>query len=137
MNGYDFRHEFQYEDSYEDPYFYGSWDPDMDTGSDTHMSKIMQNLVVLMEPSQGRNYDHHMKAGNMISNRFCIDEDAAFEFSGVNYLKETTLEMMLESHEFRDERKVKGMDYSFLLSESVVLYIKKRFLRMILPKRTF
>ena len=50
------------------------------------MSKIMQNLVVLMEPSKDA-YDHSLKAGNMIFNRFCIDEDAAFELSGVNYLK--------------------------------------------------
>ena len=115
-HGYDFGHE----SSYEDPYFLGSLncpycpvETVTDTGSDTHMSNIMQNLVILMEPSEGRKYDHHMKAGNMISNRFCIDEDAAFEFSGVNYLKKTTVKMMLESHEFRDERKVKGMDFSF------------------------
>ena len=39
-----------------------------------------------MEPSE----DAHitpLKGGNMILNRFCIDEDAAFELSGVNYLK--------------------------------------------------
>ena len=28
-----------------------------------------------------------LKAGNMCLNRFCIDEDAAFELSGVNYFK--------------------------------------------------
>ena len=60
------------------------------------MSKIMQNLVVLMEPSEDA-YDHSLKAGNMIFNRFCIDEDAAVELSGVNYLEK------LEA-----ERKVKG-----------------------------
>ena len=45
----------------------------------------MQNLVVLFEPSRGP--DVSLKGGNMILNRFCIDEDAAFELSGVNYLK--------------------------------------------------
>ena len=50
------------------------------------MSKVMQNLVVLMDPSV-KAYRIDMKAGNMILNRFCIDEDAAFELSGVNYLK--------------------------------------------------
>ena len=50
------------------------------------MSKIMQNLVVLMEPSEDA-FANSLKAGNMILNRFCIDEDAAFELSGVNYLK--------------------------------------------------
>ena len=48
--------------------------------------KTLQNLVVLMEPSdRARNIS--LKAGNMILNRFCIDEDAAFELSEVNYLK--------------------------------------------------
>ena len=46
----------------------------------------MQNLVVLMEPT-GVAYKIDMRAGNMILNRFCIDEDAAFELSEVNYVK--------------------------------------------------
>ena len=50
------------------------------------MSKTMQNLVVLMEPSEDA-YFTPLKTGNMILNRFCIDEDAAFELSGVKYLK--------------------------------------------------
>ena len=57
------------------------------------MSKIMQNLIVLMEPIAGA-HDNSLKAGNMILNRFCIEEDAAFELSGIN----------------------KGMEYSFLRS---------------------
>ena len=52
------------------------------------MSKIMQNLVVLIDPSEEA-WETSLKAGNMIFNRFCIDEDAAFELSGVNYLHET------------------------------------------------
>ena len=46
------------------------------------MPKIMQNLVVLMDPSK---FAHNisLKGGNMYLNRFCIDEDAAFELSGV------------------------------------------------------
>ena len=53
------------------------------------MSKIMQNLVVLMEPSEDA---HHMpaKGCNMCLNRFCIEEDAAFELSGVHNLKKRT-----------------------------------------------
>ena len=50
------------------------------------MTKIMQNLVVLIEPSEHA-HEIHFKCGNMCLNRFCIDEDAAFEFSGVRYLK--------------------------------------------------
>ena len=47
-------------------------------------SKTLQNLVVLMEPSEDADRVP-LKAGNMMLNRFCIDEDAAFELSGVNY----------------------------------------------------
>ena len=50
------------------------------------MSKTMQNLVFMMDLSEPA-YRPSFKAGNMILNRFCIDEDAAFELSGVNYLK--------------------------------------------------
>ena len=45
------------------------------------MPKIMQNLVVLMEPSKFA-YQIPVKGGNMCLNRFCIDEDDAFELSG-------------------------------------------------------
>ena len=50
------------------------------------MSKIMQNLVVLMEPSEHACYVS-LKGGNMVLNRFCIDEDAAFELSGISSLE--------------------------------------------------
>ena len=50
------------------------------------MSKTMQNLVFFMESSENA-HRTPMKAGNMILNRFCIDEDAAFELSGVYDLK--------------------------------------------------
>ena len=46
------------------------------------MPKKMQNLVLLVEPPEGE-YDISLKAGNMCLNRFCIDEDASFELSGV------------------------------------------------------
>ena len=71
----------------------------------------MHNLVVLMEPSEDAD-DVSLKTGNMISNRFCIDEDAAFELSGVNYLKKSSLEMkMNDDPEYKAERKEKGKDY--------------------------
>ena len=56
------------------------------------MTKIMQNLIVLMEPSVEA-YRTPLKGGNMILNRFCIDEDAAFELFRVNYLVKTSLDM--------------------------------------------
>ena len=52
------------------------------------MPKIMQNLVVVMVPS-GPTYDISFKAVNMCMNRFCINEDAGFELSGVHYLDQS------------------------------------------------
>ena len=72
------------------------------------MSKIMQNLVVLMEPSEDA-WVTPLKGGNMILNRFCIDEDAAFELSGVSYLKKSSHEMVYsDSSESIQKRKVCG-----------------------------
>ena len=78
------------------------------------MSKIMQNLVVLMEPSEDA-WRTSFKTGNMIFNRFCIDEDAAFELSGVKYLQKSSRKMLSrgklggELFVWKEaERKVKG-----------------------------
>ena len=70
------------------------------------MSKTMQNLVVLMDPPK-RTDLMSLKVGNMCLNRFCIDEDAAFELSGVNYLEKYSKDM-----EYEDEQE-KGKEYSF------------------------
>ena len=51
------------------------------------MPKIMQNLVLLVEPPEDK-FNISLKAGNMCLNRFCIDEDASFELSGVYDWKE-------------------------------------------------
>ena len=76
------------------------------------MSKKMQNLVVFMEPSEIA-YDTPLKGGNMILNRFCIDEDAAFELSGVNYLKKTSCDIEYgDSLKLKLKRKIKGKEYS-------------------------
>ena len=70
------------------------------------MSKTMQNLVVMMERPQEA-YGISLKTGNMILNRFCIDEDAAFELSGVYSLKKSSNHMILY------KEKGKGKEYSF------------------------
>ena len=70
----------------------------------------MQNLVLLMEPSE----DAHridLKGGSMCLNRFSIDEDAAFEFSGVYYLKKSANEFKFEGEV---ERTSKGKGYLIL-----------------------
>ena len=72
------------------------------------MSKNMQNFVVFIEPSEDAS-DTPLKAGNMILNRFCIDEDAAFELSGVNSLKKFSYD--LEYRENLELKEEKGKEY--------------------------
>ena len=88
----------------------------------------MQNLVVLMESS--KNVDvKPLKAGNMILNRFCIDEDAAFELSGVDYLKKSSWHHFPgESRESEAEKKVKGKDNSFLRSKTLFIQFAELYL---------
>ena len=74
------------------------------------MSKIMQSLVVLMEPSE-ESWNTSLKCGNMILNRFCIDEDAAFELSGVNYLNTSSEKIVYGRERFKEKTKVKGKEY--------------------------
>ena len=77
------------------------------------MSKKSQNLVVWMDPTQ-KAYETSLKAGKMILNRFCIDEDAAFELSGVNSLKKTSEDMKWGERFNIDLKKIqKGKEYSF------------------------
>ena len=66
----------------------------------------MQNLVLLMEPSEDA-HNISLKAGNMFFNRFSMDEDAAFELSGVHYLKKSSFDIIYND-KFENERKFKG-----------------------------
>ena len=47
----------------------------------------MQNLFVLMEHREDCPDVISSKGGNMCLNKFCIDEDVAFESSGVQYFE--------------------------------------------------
>ena len=80
----------------------------------------MQNLVVLIERTEDF-YDTPLKVGNMILNRFCIDEEAAFELSGVKYLKKSSWQLRngnfsskgrrnLSDDKFKVKRKAKGKE---------------------------
>ena len=89
---------------------------------ESEKSKIMrifksnqkQNLVVFMEPSESAAM-LPFKAGNLILNRFLIDEDAAFELSGVNYFKKSSRKIEYDSNpEFELKRNEKVKEYSFL-----------------------
>ena len=77
------------------------------------MPKNMQNLVLLIEPAEEA-YNIDLKGENMCLNRFSIDEDAAFELSGVYYLKKWSWKKWSTKHnfeEFDDERESKGKWY--------------------------
>ena len=51
------------------------------------MFKVIQDIVLLIEPPKCA-WDISLKCGNMALNRFCIDEETAFESSGVYGLKD-------------------------------------------------
>ena len=73
----------------------------------------MQNLVLLMEPSEMADAIH-FKGGNMCLNRFSIDEEAAFEISGVHYLETLSYD---KCYPMRGEveRKPKGKGYLIII----------------------
>ena len=73
----------------------------------------MQNLVVFMEASED-GWDTSLNYGNMIFNRFCIDEDAAFELSEVIYFQTSSRGICYgDNVQNVLKRKVKGQEYTF------------------------
>ena len=70
----------------------------------------MQNLVLLIEPSKDASVIS-LKGGNMCMNRFCINEEAAVESSGVHYLKKPWYKMSNESDKFEVAKESKGKGY--------------------------
>ena len=78
----------------------------------------MQNLVVLMDPPDSA-WDASAKGSRMILNRFCIDEDAGFELSGVSRLKNRLVEPpWVHSSKIKE----KGKDY--LVSYHIMIMSK-------------
>jgi len=73
----------------------------------------MKNLILLMEPSKDA-HNISLKGGRLFFNRFCIDEDAACELSGVYYLKESSTKLAMiakyadRSEQLQAETKSKG-----------------------------
>ena len=75
-------------------------------------SSIMQNIVVFMEPSEDA-WDTSSNYGNMILNRLCIDEDAAFELSGVHYFQKSSKSICFgDNAQNMLKRKEKGQEYT-------------------------
>ena len=74
----------------------------------------MQNLVVLMEPPEDV-WNTSFRGGDMILNRFCIDEDAGFELSGIHFLKKSPGKTSNPYDlEFELRRQRKGREFSCL-----------------------
>ena len=64
----------------------------------------MQNLIFLMNPPSN-NWNTSSKAAQMCLNRLCIDEDAAFELSGVYYFEESFMQTFYDYfYDVRTER---------------------------------
>ena len=61
------------------------------------MTKTIQNIVLLQETPRDA-FDISMKAGKMFFNRFCIDEEAGFELSGVYNIKDSPTMKTYKSH---------------------------------------
>ena len=84
----------------------------------------MQNLVVFIEQSKDAS-NISENAGILYLNRFCIDEDAACELSGVYYLNsEETLDFTLKEKALGKANKVISKfifaNKNFLLTTPVV-----------------
>ena len=73
------------------------------------MSKNMQNLIFLMEPNE-HEHEISFKGGNMCMNKFCIDEDATFESSGVYFLRKSSW-LVFNEEQFEVESEFKGNGY--------------------------
>ena len=82
-----------------------------------HSKSYKQNLVVFTEPSEDAS-NISAKAGKLYFNRFCINEDAACELSGVYYLKESSSKLARfakyakRSEQLQAVKNAKGKDIS-------------------------
>ena len=61
----------------------------------------MQNIIILKVPSLNAS-EISLMGGNMFLNRFCIDEDAAFELSGVLLFLDYWVSMIHVNSSFLD-----------------------------------
>ena len=77
----------------------------------------MQNIVLLIDPPKDGS-DISIKAGNMILNRFCIDEEASYELSGIYYLDHLIVDYSEVSSEYGYHGQTKGTGYHILFRKS-------------------
>ena len=72
------------------------------------MRKRKQVISVFVEKSGERTYDVSVKAANMYMNRFCIDEEAASELTGIHCLNKLLQPISHEKHEEKFFKKTKS-----------------------------
>ena len=81
-----------------------------------------------MDPSENA-YDISLKDGNKFINRFCIDEDAAFELSGVHYLKKWANEAdnrsEVNTSKGKENPRVQGIDVIRMIFRTTVFVREK------------
>ena len=78
------------------------------------ITKTKQKVVILQEPSKD-GFDISWRAGNMCLNRFCIDEEAGFEVSGVYRLNDISFFTVDEGWTNKQYKKEKGKDCQRLI----------------------
>ena len=79
-----------------------------------------QNLILLIQPTDISWFTPE-KTANLLMNRFCINEDAAFEVSGVHYLgKMLALENYLSKNLFGLETDLRKLDREELKEVTLV-----------------
>ena len=88
-----------------------------------NLSKPMQNLIVLNEPNNV-GHDVSSQYGNMWLNRFCIDEDAAFETSGVYNLER--LKLVYVSDHYRNIVHFGGVIGKIISLKNSKYFIEKK-----------
>ena len=73
----------------------------------------MHNVILFAEAFK-ETWCTPLKIGDLLFNRFGVDEDAAFEMLGVYQLEKTSVKMVYPNEEeyenFEQERKDKGKD---------------------------
>ena len=97
-----------------------------------HVRKNIQNVVFLMGPTAEPSLTP-LKVGNMYLNRFAIDEEAAFELSGVHYLEPEFNPSLIAKYsksyfgkDWLSKREIKGKGIRYNLNAAIFIQNKLR-----------
>ena len=92
------------------------------------MPKRKTSFIIFLEKKEEwhdeiRGYDVSRKAGNMLMNRFFIDEEAGFELSGIHLLKDPSPMVCFKGHWYKKreswkQRRELGKDSQYSTTNS-------------------